>query len=258
MLVLNQSAEYSTSVLSVQASANMPAEHQDTATRQRPGTATYEKGRATATAILETARKIVIDEGMHALSMRRIARDMGLSPGNLSYYYASKSDLISDLLNMVINEYMAEFERLRNLQAHSPQAQLRDVLNFIYDDLAAKETTYFFPELWTLALRHDWAEAHMMRIYGVYQDVLSEIVSAMRPELPPQSAKDISLAISASLEGLTVFIGHKRAHAERAPFVKPLIIEQLISLARDGACTAQQPAHSANKVGHIRSHIQGM
>ena len=58
----------------------------------RAGTAAYAKGQAMVRTIIETAWRIAIDEGMNGLSMRRIAREMGISPGNLSYYYATKKN----------------------------------------------------------------------------------------------------------------------------------------------------------------------
>lgn len=208
--------------------------------RQRPGTAAYAKGQATAAKILDVARRIVIDHGMAALTMRRIARELDMSPGNLSYYYASKQDLIEDLFGHVLSGFMLEFERLRELQAGSPKAQLQAVTEYVFDDLASVETTNFFPEMWVMALRDPWAAEQMERIYGLYRSVLMDILQQLRPDLGEQAIADLALTISASIEGHTVFIGHGRQHQSRAPFVKKLIIEQLVNLA----CTTQGGAES--------------
>ena len=209
--------------------------------RNRPGTATYSKGQATAAKILQVARQVVLDHGMRELSMRRIAREMGLSPGNLSYYYASKADLLEDLFTLVIDGYMAEFERLREVQAGSAEAQLTSVLEFVFDDLGQRETTNFFPELWVLALRDEWASVQMERIYGLYRSVIIDILQTLRTDLDQQVIFDLAVTISASIEGHTVFIGHGRQHAARAPHIKKLIIGQLINLA---LTTGREPTSS--------------
>lgn len=203
----------------------------ETTRRQRPGTAAYTNGQATAANIMDVARDIVIGEGMAKLSMRRIARELNMSPGNLSYYYATKDDLLDDLCSTVLAPYLAEFERLRKLQADSPEAQLRAVLGFVYDDLSNRETTHFFPELWTLALHDKRAAAQMELIYSTYRSVIIDIITAMRPDLDTQTIEDLALTLSATIEGHTVFIGHERRHAARASSVKKLIIEQLVDLA---------------------------
>lgn len=212
------------------------------ATRHRPGTAAYDKGRATASAILDVAKSIVLDHGMRALSMRRIAREMGLSPGNLSYYYASKTDLLEDLFTMVIDGYMFEFERLRQIKADSPVSQLRAVIEFVFDDLGQRETTNFFPELWVLALRDEWAAVQMERIYGLYRSVLIKIITTLRADLQAQTIEDLAITISATIEGHTVFVGHGRRHQARAPDIKALIIEQLISLALTAQSSSRAPS----------------
>ncbi len=213
--------------------------------RQRPGTAAYAKGHATASRILQVARKIVIDAGMNALTMRRIARESGMSPGNLSYYYASKNDLIEDLLDFVLADFMREFERLREFKAGSAKEQLRAVTEYVFDDLSRQETTNFFPELWVLALRDSWAAAQMERVYRVYRSVLVDILQDLRPDLDEQTIADLALTISATIEGHTVFIGHGRQHQARAPHVKKLVIEQLIDLACTTQGVAETPLTSA-------------
>ncbi len=209
--------------------------------RKRPGTAAYANGQETVRKILEIAHQLVITHGLGQLSMRRIARELNMSPGNLSYYYASKADLLEDLFAAVIDEYMITFERLRKIDANSPQAQLRAVLEYVFDDLAQVETTHFFPELWVYALRDPWAAAQMERIYGLYRSVIADILYTLRPDLDEQTIADLALTLSASIEGHTVFIGHGRQHQSRAPVVKKLIIEQLINLAETTEGVSKTP-----------------
>jgi AcrR family transcriptional regulator len=213
------------------------------AKKQRPGTAAYANGQITAANILQTAKRIVIDDGMSQLTLRRIAREMDMSPGNLSYYYATKNDLMEDLFMHVLAPFLAEFERLRKLRADSPEAQLRAVLNFVFDDLATRETTMFFPEMWVMALRDAWAAEKMERVYHTYRSVLVDIIAAMRPDLDAGTHDDLALTLSASVEGHTVFVGHGRSHQSRAAFVKPLIVEQLVKLvSQAGKKPAKQTA----------------
>ena len=220
------------------------------ARKHRPGTATYDKGRTTAEKILHVAQRIVISDGMTQLSMRRVARELGISPGNLSYYYASKQDLLEDLIAHVLQPYLEEFERLRALEADSAEAQLQAVLEFVFDDLSTKGTTHFFPELWVMALHDEWAARQMERLYDTYRAVLREIVHTIRPDLDDTQVADLVLTISASIEGHTVFIGYGREHAARAPYVKTLIIRQLVSMvltASDGKqATTLQPQAKAS------------
>ena len=170
----------------------------------------------------------MIEQGFAELSMRGLARSLGMSPGNLSYYYSSKTDLIEDLCAFVLQPYLEEFERLRQpTSERSPLEQLRAVIEFVYSDLSQQETTHFFPELWVLALRDEAAAAQMEKIYATYRLVLAELIAGARPDLDDQTVEDLALTISAAIEGHTVFVGHGRSHVDRSRPIGALITEQL-------------------------------
>ncbi len=207
--------------------------------RHKPGTAAYANGQETVVRILDAAFDIVIDEGMAGLSMRRVARALGISPGNLSYYYAAKADLIEDLLTRVIDGYLREFERLRDVQAEDPEAQLRAVITYVFDDLQSRSTTCFFPELWVLANRDAWAAQQMERIYSVYRSVLEDIIALMRPKLSAADRSDLALAISACIEGHTMFVGHDRPHRARHARLRELVVTQSVMMVRSAPSTKE-------------------
>jgi AcrR family transcriptional regulator len=48
--------------------------------------------------ILDTARTLFNEHGLHRVGVRDIARAVGMSPGNLAYHYATKDDLVSALV----------------------------------------------------------------------------------------------------------------------------------------------------------------
>jgi len=56
------------------------------------------QGGGTAQRILEHARKAFNERGVAAVGVREIARDLGLSPGNVSYHYPTKEDLVGALM----------------------------------------------------------------------------------------------------------------------------------------------------------------
>lgn len=53
---------------------------------------------ATAERILEHARRAFNERGVSAVGIREIARELDLSPGNVSYYFPTKEDLVGALI----------------------------------------------------------------------------------------------------------------------------------------------------------------
>lgn len=62
---------------------------------QRPN---HGQGGGTARRILEHARQAFNERGVGAVGVREIARDLGLSPGNVSYHFATKEALVAALI----------------------------------------------------------------------------------------------------------------------------------------------------------------
>lgn len=49
--------------------------------------------------IVETALRLFNERSIHEVGVRDIARELGISPGNLSYHFPKKEDLLNELLN---------------------------------------------------------------------------------------------------------------------------------------------------------------
>jgi AcrR family transcriptional regulator len=69
---------------------------------------------ATVTEIKETARRILVAEGVDGLSLRAIARDMGMTAPALYRYFPSREDLLVDLIADLYGELTGELEAARD------------------------------------------------------------------------------------------------------------------------------------------------
>ena len=199
---------------------------------RRTGTATYATGQETAQRILHEARRLLMEEGHGRLTMRRIAKAAEMSPGNLSYYYPTRADLLADLLQHVIDGHIEQLQSVRDRVSDDAEAQFRSVLAFVFDDLATRETTLFFPELWALANRDDWIAQQMEKMYAQYRAVLVEVIELINPSLDAARKADLALTICASIEGHTVFVGHGRPHRARGAQLRDLLIDHFLKLVK--------------------------
>jgi len=202
--------------------------------KHRAGTAAYSTGRERIETILDAAQRVFVADGYARFTMRRIAAAAGISVGNLSYYYATKQDLVADLLDWVIAPYLAQFEALREIEGATPEAQLREVLSVVVNDLATRETTLFFPELWALANRDRHAARQMEGMYDRYRGVVAELAGLVNPSLSVERARELALFITSAIEGLTVFVGHRRPHADDMPAMRELAVETFVATVKKG------------------------
>ncbi|MFC3052079.1 TetR/AcrR family transcriptional regulator [Kordiimonas pumila] len=191
--------------------------------QQRHEKASSKKGRIRVEAILNAARDLLIEEGYASLSMRKVAARCHITVGNLSYYYASKTDLLNDLVDAVIQGYIGWWIGILNDKTLSSEQQFKALITFIIEDLETRETTAFFPELWALANHEEFANEAMDSVYDPVQQMLVTMIKRLRPTLNTHETDMLAVHMMASMEGHTVFLGYgkkwMRKSANMAQFI---------------------------------------
>ena len=201
--------------------------------KMRPGTAVSRKGNERIDQIMCAARDTLVRLGYQGFTMRAVAAECGISVGNLNYYYASKADLLADLLEMVIEGYLADFDDiLAESDPRTPEQALERVIRFIIADLGTRETTVFFPELWALANHDSAASKRMHQLYAKARVVFDELIPKINPALSTMETRQVSLFLSASLEGHTMFIGYKKPWARHRRRLSNIAVKGLLDLVR--------------------------
>jgi AcrR family transcriptional regulator len=168
----------------------------------------YPKGEHRKQAILDAALNILIDNGYHNFSLRRVASRAGISVGNLQYYFPSKQSLITALLDDIITPYLQEFEGMR--AGADPDEQFEKILRLVFTDLQDQRTTIVFPELWSLANHEAGVSGQLDHMYERYRSVMAEIIYDMNPSLGKSKAAKLAVFFSATVEGHTIFVGYDK------------------------------------------------
>jgi len=195
-------------------------------------TAGYSKGKETRETILRTALAILIEEGWHAMSMRRIAADCGIKFGNLTYHYRTREDLVRELLDAVISSYEREFAAIVYQPDLTPEQRLERYCRLVLDDIPSKKTTRFFPELWALSNHDAFVHDRMHDLYARARAPLDDIVAAMRPDLSRTERETLSLFISFAMEGSTMFAGYGKPFTARMGSIKHIAISSFVDLVQ--------------------------
>ena len=192
------------------------------------------KGQHTAQAILLAAEQLVIDEGYHNFSLRKVAAAADLTLGNLQYYFPSKDSLLKAMLDNCIQRYLDRFEAIRAEAGRDPEAQFIGLITEILRDLNSRRTTVFFPEVWSLSNHDDHATEFMDAMYDRYRGVLIEVIAQLNPSLSFDQQRRLAIFISSSMEGHTIFIGYGKAWTSETDNITAMAIQSFLWLIRSG------------------------
>jgi AcrR family transcriptional regulator len=175
--------------------------------------AARQKGQKTRLAIIEEARRILVDEGYENFVLRKIAKNIGIQPGNLQYYYPTKNELLWEVLTPEIDKYEDNYEKIV-AQGTSKAAKVLAMVDFLLKDITVKSTCNIWFTIWALA-PHDKEVADIMdRFYQTYIGALAKLLQRSIPDLHPRRANHLARIITALMDGMTNQIGYGKPSHE--------------------------------------------
>lgn len=169
--------------------------------------AATERRRKTVERLMEGAADIIAEEGLHALTFRKLASRCEMRPGNLQYYFPSRGSLIHTLLRYIVANYMRGFLNDSFLELESPEKRLHSFIRLMAEDVQSKRTTAIFIAIWDLAQRDSFVASGVSEIYSVERALLRLMLTEIHPRKPEQEVAFLAGAISSLIEGLMPLFG---------------------------------------------------
>lgn len=192
----------------------------------------YAKGAKRIKEILDAAESTLIDSGYHNFSMRKVSKQAGISVGNLQYYYATKEQLLAELINRILAKYLFDIEQMR--QDGSPIVQFKNVISLLIRDLNSAYTTKLFPELWSLANHNESVNVMIDDMYEKYRAKLSMLIMDINNKLTPLQVKKLSTFILSSIEGQFIFIGYGKKMIDETDNIVKMATKSFLWLINEG------------------------
>ncbi len=176
------------------------------------------KGEKTKRKIIDAAFDLFISVRMEDFTMRKLAAKTGIELGNLTYHFGSKSDLVENMVRDRMATYAQEILSLLQVSEGSPRDALEKTIILLVQDLRQQEIA-FFPKLWALSLHDPKVATWTAEIHEMERQLISGLIRATRPDWDHNACEALALHITASIEGLTLFIGQDRRNTGiyRAP-----------------------------------------
>lgn len=162
-------------------------------------------GELTREAALKEARRIFIDGGDTALSMRQVAQACEISLGHLQHFFPTRSTLVAAMLQRTVDDYIKAYLRFLTTLEFDALGRLTMVLRYLIEDSRNPDTSSFFIELWSLARRDPVARDILQTTYRRNCTALSPLLAAVRTDLTAERVRVLTLQVVAFLDGIIVY-----------------------------------------------------
>ena len=163
------------------------------------------KGEATRAAILAAAKELLLEEGYGKFVFRGVAKRAGVEPGNVQYYFASKTELIRGVLIPELKDYK---ERLATAvrKGRTRGEQINLMVDWLISDLTDEPTLRLWLSIWGMAA-FDEELAEIVRVwYHDYTQTFSELLREVFPQLNNDQAIEAATTITAQFDGLMIVL----------------------------------------------------
>jgi AcrR family transcriptional regulator len=167
-----------------------------------PESAASDRG---ADRILRAARRVFVDTGGVGFSARGVAKEAGVSLGAVQHFFRTKDELLAATLEHVLSEFRREYDRLHEQLPFSAEARLLAAIDVLVEDLWQQESRKFFFGFYALSGHNEFAQNLMNTTFAHHQRRFAMYLQAARPHLTEQQCLDLSLQITAMIDGLMIY-----------------------------------------------------
>jgi len=202
------------------------------ALRTRKGSGVYQTGRDRVAQIMNVALEILIDKGYDALTLREVARRCKVQIGAISHYYKSRSDLLRDVLNIVVAPYAEKFREILHAKDLDAEQKIGRLIESLLEDMQRKQTTRLFPHLWQLANHDPFVSKAVDSIYILERLTFSRLIAQVNPSLSREERETLAVYLIAAIAGSTIFVGFEKPWSSQLPLYRAILCKSLIETVR--------------------------
>lgn len=168
------------------------------------------KGNARALEILEQAKNILVEDGFAELSFRTIAKQAGITVGNVTYYFPNKERLMEELATYIFDRWDASYRKHLPVELTDRTEIFDYTIRFMIEQNKRPRTNALLQEIWAIASRSDTVMRMLDVFYTRMRQWIEEMLADINPSLPVRVRRIRAALITSQIEGLMVLIGPRR------------------------------------------------
>jgi AcrR family transcriptional regulator len=160
------------------------------------------KGAERIANIIETGVEILRTEGFTALTKRRIAKRLGISDGNVSYYFPTRESLWQGVIEYELKTYYEKHYSNFRESLDDPVGRFEEFVRLWFQEYEDRELRIFFAQLLAFAEVSEFVARQRDEIYQTFYDETESRINAMNPGLSDDELQTRTALVMAMLEGL--------------------------------------------------------
>jgi len=158
--------------------------------------------------ILDTARQVFQEDGYAGFAIRRVADRMGITHGNLQYYFRTTEDLLRTALPAYLSQVMEDYTNIANRPGTDAAQRCSTLINRIFQNLNETDLPKFMVEIWAFASHEAYVAELLRDMQTRFRGIFAKLLSELHPTLSSDECLVRAAVIAAQMDGMTIFASH--------------------------------------------------
>ncbi|MFC4522413.1 TetR/AcrR family transcriptional regulator [Cupriavidus pinatubonensis] len=158
--------------------------------------------------IIDTARQVFQEDGYAGFAIRRVADRMGITHGNLQYYFRTTEDLLRTALPAYISQVMEDYTAIANRPGMGAAQRCSALINRIFQNINETDLPKFMVEIWAFASHDAYVAELLDDMQARFRGIFAKLLSELHPTLSSEECLVRAAAIGALMDGMTLFASH--------------------------------------------------
>ena len=158
--------------------------------------------------IIDTARQVFQEDGYAGFAIRRVADRMGITHGNLQYYFRTTEELLRTALPAYMSQVMEDYTAIANRPGTGAAQRCSALINRIFQNINETDLPKFMVEIWAFASHEVFVAELLDDMQASYRGVFEKLLSELHPTLSREACQVRAAVIVAQMDGMTIFASH--------------------------------------------------
>lgn len=163
------------------------------------------KSAETIRRILDAAYAVFVREGYAGSSLRKVADEAEIAVGNLTYHFATKTELLQAMLAERLAGYIDDHLETMNGADADAMELLLEIVSYYAGN--ARNAHHFFYQMWGYAGSNDDARGFVRDLYRPIGWLIATLIRLANPALDRRDVQRAVLQIVSLFEGYRLFSG---------------------------------------------------
>lgn len=190
------------------------------------------KGARRIAEIVETGVDILLQEGFTSLTKRKIAGRLGISHGNVSYYFPTRESLWKAVIDHEFKEYYRKHYANFDADPNDADARFNEFVMRWIDEYEDREMRIFFSQILAFAEVNQVVAGLRDEIYEMFFDEAMARVRSLDIDATENELEGRVLTMIATLEGLHFVTAFRPQIAARGDSFKGRLVRQINAIIR--------------------------